>query len=65
MSALTPTWLQEEIVRVLNWGNQTQSLGYLEKALYSSQASLCKEIITVLGRSRFFRKLFSSNSNFN
>ncbi|KST69309.1 hypothetical protein BC008_03910 [Mastigocoleus testarum BC008] len=50
MSALTPTWLQEEVVRVLNWGNRPQSLAYLEKALYSSQASLCKEIITVLGR---------------
>ena len=50
MSALTPTWLQEEIIRVLNWGNQPQSLDYLEKALYSSQSSLCKEIITVLGR---------------
>ena len=50
MSAVTPNWLQGEIVRVLNWGNQPQSLAYLKKALYSSQPNLCKEIITVLGR---------------
>lgn len=50
MSAVTPVWLQEEIVRVLSWGNTTQSLAYLEKALYSSQSDICKEIVTVLGR---------------
>ena len=50
MSANTPIWLQREIVRVLNWSSKTQSLAYLEKALYSSQTAICEEIITVLGR---------------
>lgn len=49
MSAATPIWLQQEIVRVLNWGSEIQSLSYLEKALYSSEPNISKEIITVLG----------------
>ena len=50
MSANTSVWLQQEIVRVLNWSSKTQSLTYLEKALYSSQSNIREEIITVLGR---------------
>jgi HEAT repeat protein len=49
-SSLTPDNLKLTVVRALGWIEDEEALNYLEKALYSENVLICREIIAILGR---------------
>jgi HEAT repeat protein len=49
-SSLTPDNLKLTVVRALGWIEDGEALNYLEKALYSENVLICREIIAILGR---------------
>ncbi|MDJ0563657.1 MAG: HEAT repeat domain-containing protein, partial [Microcystis sp. M49629_WE12] len=49
-SSLTPDSLKLTVVRALGWIEDGEALNYLEKALYSENVLICREIIAILGR---------------
>jgi len=49
-SSLTPDSLKLTVVRALGWIEDQEALNYLEKALYSENILICREIIAILGR---------------
>ncbi|TRU85112.1 MAG: HEAT repeat domain-containing protein [Microcystis novacekii Mn_MB_F_20050700_S1] len=49
-SSLTPDSLKLTVVRALGWIEDGEALNYLEKALYSENILICREIIAILGR---------------
>jgi HEAT repeat protein len=48
-SSLTPDSLKLTVVRALGWIEDQEALNYLEKALYSENILICREIIAILG----------------